>query len=63
MIDRSIQELAIQTEHSYRASSLIDKQTHIETLVEVLSILQNDNETLYVVIILRFYYHHQNLKL
>ena len=47
MIDRSIQELASQTEYSYRASSLIDKQTHIETLVEVLKMLQNDNETLY----------------
>ncbi len=47
MIDRSIQELASQTENSYKASSLIDKQTHIETLVEVLRMLQNDNETLY----------------
>ncbi len=47
MIDRSVQELAAQTEHSYRASSLIDKQTHIETLIEVLKMLQNDNETLY----------------
>ena len=47
MIDRSIQELAAQTEHSYKASSLIDKQTHIETLIEVLRMLQNDNETLY----------------
>lgn len=47
MIDRSIQELAAQTENSYKASSLIDKQTHIETLVDVLRMLQNDNETLY----------------
>ena len=47
MIDRSVQELASQAEYSYRASSLIDKQTHIETLVEVLRMLQNDNETLY----------------
>ena len=47
MIDRSIQELAAQTEHSYKASSLIDKQTHIETLIEVLRMLQNDNETLF----------------
>jgi len=47
MIDRSIQELAAQTENSYKVSSLIDKQTHIETLVEVLRMLQNDNETLY----------------
>ena len=47
MIDRSIQELSSQTENSYKASSLIDKQTHIETLVDVLRMLQNDNETLY----------------
>ena len=47
MIDRSIQELASQSSNSYRASSLIDKQTHIDTLVEVLRMLQNDNETLY----------------
>ncbi len=47
MIDRSIQELASQSEQSFRASSLIDKQTHIETLVEVLRMLQNDNEYLY----------------
>ena len=47
MIDRSIQELASQSNNSYRASSLIDKQTHINTLVEVLRMLQNDNETLY----------------
>ena len=47
MIDRSIQELAAQTEHSNKASSLIDKQTHIETLIEVLRMLQNDNETLF----------------
>lgn len=47
MIDRSIQELASQSEQSYRASSLIDKETHINTLVEVLKMLQNDNESLY----------------
>ena len=47
MIDRSVQELAAQTENSYKASSLIDKQTHIETLIEVLRMLQNDNETLF----------------
>ena len=46
-IDRSIQELASQSSNSYRASSLIDKQTHIDTLVEVLRMLQNDNETLF----------------
>ena len=47
MIDRSIQELAAQTENSYKVSSLIDKQTHIQTLIEVLRMLQNDNETLF----------------
>ena len=47
MIDRSVQELASQSSNSYRASSIIDKQTHIDTLVEVLRMLQNDNETLY----------------
>ena len=47
MIDRSIQELVSQSEQSFRVSSLIDKQTHIDTLVEVLRMLQNDNETLY----------------
>ena len=51
MIDRSIQELASQSDQSYRASSLIDKQTHINTLVEVLKMLQNDNESLYGVTI------------
>ncbi|MDY6367074.1 MAG: DUF87 domain-containing protein, partial [Clostridia bacterium] len=51
MIDRSVQELASQSEQSYRASSLIDKQTHINTLVEVLKMLQNDNESLYGVTI------------
>ncbi len=47
MIDRSVQELAAQSSNSYRVSSIIDKQTHIDTLVEVLRMLQNDNETLY----------------
>ena len=47
MIDRSVQELASQSMNSYRASSIIDKQTHIDTLVEVLRMLQNDNETLF----------------
>ena len=51
MIDRSIQELASQSEQSYRASSLLDKETHINTLVEVLKMLQNDNESLYGVTI------------
>lgn len=47
MIDRSVQELASQSMNSYRASSIIDKQTHIDTLIEVLTMLQNDNETLF----------------
>lgn len=49
MIDRSLQELASQTDQSYKASSLIDKKTHIDTLVDVLRMLQNDNETLFKV--------------
>ena len=47
MIDRSVQELASQSNNSFRASSIIDKQTHIDTLIEVLRMLQNDNETLF----------------
>ncbi|MCQ2413319.1 MAG: DUF87 domain-containing protein [Clostridia bacterium] len=49
MLDRSLQELASQSEQSFKASSLIDKQTHIQTLVELLRLLQNDNETLFKV--------------
>ncbi len=49
MLDRSIQELASQSEQSFKASSLLDKKTHIETLVDVLRLLQNDNETLFKV--------------
>lgn len=49
MIDRSLQELSSQSEQSFKASSLIDKKTHIDTLVEVLRMLQNDNETLFKV--------------
>lgn len=51
MIDRSLQELVSQSEQSYKASSIIDKQTHINTLVELLRKLQNDNENLYKVTI------------
>ena len=47
MIDRSVQELAAQSSNSFRVSNIIDKQTHIDTLVEVLRMLQNDNETLF----------------
>ncbi len=49
MIDRSIQELASQSEQSFKASSILDKKTHIETLVDTLRMLQNDNETLFKV--------------
>ncbi len=49
MIDRSLQELASQSDTSYKASSIIDKKTHIQTLVNVLRMLQNDNEILFKV--------------
>jgi hypothetical protein len=49
MIDRSLQELINQSDYAYRASSLIDKQTHINTLINLLRLLQNDNETLFSV--------------
>ena len=49
MLDRSLQELASQSEQAFKASSLIDKKTHIDTLVDVLRMLQNDNEVLFKV--------------
>ena len=49
MIDRSLIELSSQSETSFKASSMLDKKTHIDTLVEVLRMLQNDNETLFSV--------------
>ena len=49
MIDRSLQELVSQSETAYKASSIIDKQTHINTLVDLMRRLQNDNETLFKV--------------
>ena len=49
MLDRSLIELSSQSENSFKVSSMIDKQTHIQTLVEVLRMLQNDNETLFSV--------------
>ena len=49
MIDRSLIELSSQSESSFKASSMLDKKTHIETLVDVLRMLQNDNETLFSV--------------
>ena len=51
MIDRSLQELLSQSDQSYRASSVIDRQTHVNTLVQLLSLLKNDNENLYKVTI------------
>jgi len=47
LIDRGIQELMSQSEQSFKVSSMIDKQTHINTLVNVMKLLQNDNETLF----------------
>ena len=47
MLDKAIQELASQSDATFKASSLIDKSTHIDTLVELLRLLGNDNETLF----------------
>ena len=49
MIDRSLQELMSQSEQTYKASSVIDKTTHINTLVQLLALLKNENETLFKV--------------
>jgi len=51
MIDRSLQELLSQSDQSYKASSIIDRSTHVDTLVKLLSLLKNDNENLYKVTI------------
>ncbi len=48
-IDRSLQELLSKRNNTFKASDLIDSQTHIETLVSLLTMLQNDNETLFEV--------------
>ncbi len=48
-IDRALQELLSKQNNTFRASDIIDSQTHIETLVELLNLLQNDNETLFEV--------------
>ncbi len=50
-IDRALQELLSKQNNSFRASDIIDNQTHVETLVELLSLLKNDNESLYEVCI------------
>lgn len=47
MLDKSLQELSSQSENTYRASSILDKKTHMKTLIDLLRLLQNDNETLY----------------
>ena len=49
MIDRSLQELL--TKNSFKASHIIDQQTHVDSLVSLLAMLQNDNETLFDVTI------------
>ena len=48
-IDKSLQELLAKNFSAFKASDIIDQQTHIDTLVELLAMLQNDNETLYEV--------------
>lgn len=48
-IDRALQELLSKTGNTFKASDIIDQQTHIESLVELLATLQNDNESLYEV--------------
>ena len=50
-ISASLQELLSQSEQSYRASSVIDRTTHVNTLVQLLALLKNDNENLYKVTI------------
>lgn len=46
-IDRAIDELREQESHTGKASRLMELGTHIETLGEVLRLLQGDNETLF----------------
>ena len=48
-IDRALQELLSKANSTFKASDVIDQQTHIDTLVELLTMLQNDNETLFEV--------------
>ncbi len=62
MIDRSLQELSSQSDQSYKVSSVLDKQTHMETLIDVLRMLQNDNETLYKVTLHISLYSHSHRK-
>ena len=46
-IDRAIDELREQSTKTGRTSKLMELETHIETLGEVLRLLQGDNETLF----------------
>ncbi len=46
-IDKSLQEILAKSANTYRASDIIDQETHVETLVNLLALLQNDNETLF----------------
>ena len=48
-IDKALQELLAKSNSSFKASDIIDQQTHIDTLVDLLAMLQNDNESLYEV--------------
>ena len=45
-IDRAIDELREQSNSTGKTSKLMELQTHVDTLVEVLAMLQSDNETL-----------------
>lgn len=48
-IDRALQELLSKSQNTFKASDIIDQQTHIESLVNLLAMIQNDNETLFEV--------------
>lgn len=45
-IDRAIDELREQANSTGKTSRLMELQTHVDTLAEVLALLQSDNETL-----------------
>ncbi|MCD7729456.1 MAG: ATP-binding protein [Clostridia bacterium] len=46
-INRSIDEILSQSRNKSRASDMIDQDTHIQTLLSLLTYLQNGNESLY----------------
>lgn len=48
-IDRAIEELQEQANHTAKASRIMELSTHLDTLSEVLKRLQGDNETLFSV--------------